>query len=87
MAKFNFKLFKEICETRAISGDEKDLVSLLREYYLKYSDEIIYDNQGSMVAHKKCKREGASKVLVLAHADEIGFMVSKIENDGIVRRI
>jgi len=85
MAKFNFKLFKEICETRAISGDEKALVSLLREYYLKYSDEIIYDNQGSMVALKKSKKEGAKKVLVLAHADEIGFMVSKIENDGIIR--
>ena len=58
---------------------------MLREYYLKYSDEIIYDNQGSMVAHKKCKKEGAKKVLVLAHADEIGFMVSKIEKNGVVR--
>ena len=35
MAKFNFKLFKEICETRAISGDEKDLVSYLKKHYLK----------------------------------------------------
>lgn len=85
MEKFNFKLFKKVCETRSISGDEKALVSLLREYYLKYSDEIIYDNQGSMVAHKKCKKEGAKKVLVLAHADEIGFMVSKIEKNGIIR--
>jgi len=38
-----------------------------------------------MVALKKSKKEGAKKVLVLAHADEIGFMVSKIENDGIIR--
>ena len=65
MLKFNFNLFKEICETRAVSGDEKALVSLLKEYYLKYSDEIVYDNQGSMVAHKKCYKEGAKKVLVL----------------------
>ena len=85
MKKFNFKLFKEICETRAISGDEKDLVSLLKKYYLKYSDEIVYDNLGSMVVLKKSKKENAKKILVLAHADEIGFMVSKIESDGIIR--
>lgn len=85
MAKFNFKLFKEICETRAISGDEKDLVSFLKKYYLKYSDEIVYDNLGSMVALKKSKKENAKKVLVLAHADEVGFMVSKIDNDGVIR--
>lgn len=85
MEKINFELLKEIFETRAISGDEKALVSLLKEYYLKYCDEIIYDNQGSMVAHKKSKKEGAKKVLVLAHADEIGFMVSHIENNGIIR--
>ncbi len=85
MDNLNFELFKEICETRAVSGDEKALVSLLREYYLKYSDEIVYDNQGSMVAHKKCNKANAKKVLVLAHADEIGFMVSKIEKDGTIR--
>lgn len=85
MEKFNFKLFKEICETRAVSGDEKALVSLLREHYLKYSDEIIYDNQGSMVALKKSKKENAKKVLVLAHADEIGFIVNKIEENGTIR--
>ena len=85
MAKINFKLFKSICEARAISGDERDLVKLLKDYYLKYSDEIIYDNLGSMVAHKKCKKEGAKKVLVLAHADEIGFMVSNIEKNGIIK--
>ena len=85
MKKINFKLLKKIFETKAISGDEQSLVSLLKEYYLKYSDEIIYDNQGSFVAHKKSKIDGAKKVLVLAHADEIGFMVSNIEKDGIIR--
>lgn len=81
----NFELFKSICEARAISGDEKELVKLLKENYLKYSDEIIYDNLGSIVCHKKSKKEGALKVLVLAHADEIGFMVSNIESNGIIK--
>lgn len=81
----NFELFKSICEARAISGEEKDLVKLLKDNYLKYSDEIIYDNLGSIVCCKKSKKEGALKVLVLAHADEIGFIVSNIESNGIIK--
>lgn len=85
MGKFNFNLFKEICECNAISGDERELIRILKNYYLKYSDEIVYDNLGSLVAHKKCKKENAVKVLVLAHSDEIGFMVSGFNSDGTLR--
>ena len=85
MDNFNFDLFKEICEVRAVSGDERDLIRLLREYYLKNDVEIIYDNLGSMVAHKKCNKENAKKVLVLAHSDEIGLMVNGINNDGTIK--
>ena len=85
MDNFNFDLFKEICETRAVSGDERDLICLLRDYYLKNNVEIIYDNLGSMVAHKKCNKENAKKVLVLAHSDEIGLMVNDINKDGTIK--
>jgi glutamyl aminopeptidase len=82
---FNFELFKEICETRAISGDEKDMVALLRKYYLENDVEIIYDNLGSMVAHKKSKKENAYKVLVVAHSDEIGLMVNGLNSNGTIK--
>lgn len=85
MDNFNFDLFKEICEARAISGEERDLISLLKKYYLKNNVEIIYDNLGSMVACKKCKKEGAKKVLVLAHSDEIGFIVNDVLKDGTIK--
>ena len=85
MKKFNFNLFKTICETRSVSGDEKDLVSFLKKEYKDYCDEIIYDNLGSMVALKKSKKANAKKVLVLAHADEVGFIVSAIQNNGTIK--
>ena len=85
MDNFNFDLFKEICEVRAISGEERDLVSLLKRLYLENDVEIIYDNLGCMVAHKKCNKENAKKVLVLAHSDEIGFIVNSIEKNGIIK--
>ncbi len=85
MDNFNFELFKEICEVRAISGEERELSSLLKKYYLKNDVEIIYDNLGSMVAHKKCKKENAKKVLVVAHCDEIGFIVNDVLKNGIIK--
>lgn len=85
MSEFNFDLFKQICETRATSGEERDLIVLLREFYLKNNVEIIYDNLGCMVAHKKSNKENALKVLVLAHADEIGYLVTGINSDGIIK--
>ena len=85
MSEFNFDLFKQICETRATSGEERDLVVLLRELYLKNDVEIIYDNLGCMVAHKPCKKENALKVLVLAHADEIGYLVTGVNGDGTIK--
>jgi len=85
MDSFNFDLFKEICEVNSISGEERDLISLLKRLYLENDVEIIYDNLGCMIAHKKCNKENAKKVLVLAHSDEIGFIVNGIESNGIIR--
>lgn len=84
MDSFNFELFKQICEVRAISGEERDLVSLLKKLYLENDVEIIYDNLGCMVAYKKCKKENAKKVLVLAHGDEIGFIVNHVKDNGTI---
>lgn len=85
MDNFNFDLFKRICEIRAISGEERDMISFLRDVYLKNNVEIIYDNLGSVVALKKSKKENAKKVLVLAHSDEIGLIVNNIESNGIIK--
>lgn len=85
MDKFNFELFKQICEINSVSGEERELVTFLRELYLKNDVKIVYDNLGCMVAHKKSKKENALKVLVLAHADEIGYLVTGVEKDGTIK--
>ena len=85
MKDFNFELFKQICEINSVSGEENELITFLKELYLKNDVDIIYDNLGCMVAHKKSKKENALKVLVLAHADEIGYLVTGIEKDGMIK--
>lgn len=78
-------LFKELCETVAISGKEKMMARALKKYYEPVCDEILYDNLGSIIAHKKSKNPNAPKVLVLAHMDEVGFRIGDILSDGTMK--
>ena len=40
---------------------------------------------GSVVAWKRCKKEGAPTVMIAAHMDEVGFMVQYVRDDGLIR--
>ena len=57
----------------------------MKEYYAPYCDEIIYDNLGSIYGVIKSEKENPTTVLVTAHMDELGFIVKKIEETGLIR--
>jgi len=78
------KLFKELLETVAISGQEYQMARALKKHYEPFCDEIIYDNLGSICAHKKSKNPNAPKVMVLGHMDEVGLHVGNVTNDGCI---
>lgn len=78
-------LMKEITQVVGVSGSEKNISVALQNHYKKYSDEIIFDNLGSVFAVKKSKRENAKKVMVCAHMDEVGFIVHEIKESGLIK--
>lgn len=82
LSKERLDLIKEFVEINAVSGNEKNMFKFLKEKYEPLCDEIIADNLGSIVAHKKCNKKDAPKVLVLAHMDEVGLHVLRILDDG-----
>lgn len=47
-------------------------------------DKVYSDNLGTVVLLKKSKKENAKKLLVDAHFDTVGFMVSKIHEGGFL---
>ena len=77
-------LLKRLSETSGISGNEKRISKIISDELAPVVDEITYDNLGSIIAQLKGK-EGAPKVLLTAHMDEIGFLVQKIEDNGFLR--
>ncbi|MFV0255823.1 MAG: M42 family metallopeptidase [Erysipelotrichaceae bacterium] len=78
----NINLMRELTEALGIGADEKDVSRILKREYLKYSQEIIYDNLGSIAVVKRSKTKNAPKVMLLGHMDEVGMMVTKITDTG-----
>ncbi len=77
------RFLKEFTEAKGISGNEKEVSRLMKRYLEGYADSFEYDNLGSLIA----KQEGTGnvKVMICGHIDEVGFIVSKIEEDGFLR--
>lgn len=72
-------LLQELCETPGIPGREERLRAIVRRELQPIVDEIRVDALGNLIAVKK--RPGAPKLMIAAHMDEIGFVVSYIDKD------
>ena len=84
LSKEELKTLEDLTQIYGPSGDEKLVKEYLKEQYLKLNLEVMEDNLGSIIALKKGKKENAKKVFLVAHMDEVGFMVRKILPNGAI---
>ncbi len=70
---------------RGISGFEYRISDRIAELFKPLADEVTVDNLGNIIAVKKCGQKNARKVMIEAHMDEIGLMVSEIDPRGFLR--
>lgn len=78
------KLKKTLFESlnmAAPSGSEEQVTNLFKENVSPYVDEVYTDTNGNCIAHK---RGLGQKVMLMAHADEIGIMISYIDDRGFL---
>ena len=74
-----------LCSTMSVSGFEERADGYLASLAADGFDAYESDRVGNHLFEKKCGREGAPKILIDAHFDEIGFIVSDICEGGFVR--
>lgn len=77
-------MLKDLCLLNGTSGRE----DAVRNYIIeKIKDKCEYsvDVLGSVIAFKKGKKAPDKKVLVAAHTDEVGFIITDITDDGYLR--
>lgn len=80
----DIKLLSEICETPGAPGFEDRIRKVVLREIESLVDEFSIDNLGNVTAIKKGK-DSSKKVMLGAHMDEIGFIVTHIDENGFVR--
>lgn len=82
MNQETLELFKNLTELQGAPGNEHAVRAFMKKELEKYADEIVQDNLGSIFGVKK--GEGP-RIMIAGHMDEVGFMVTQITDNGMIR--
>ena len=77
-------LLKQLCEMDGVSGNEHGIGAFLKERVQAVADKITVDPMGNLIVFKKGKRHDKS-IMVAAHMDEVGLIISNITEDGYLK--
>ena len=80
-----FELLKKVLAPIGPSGLEAPVAAVIREEIEKYVDTIEVDALGNLIATKLGKAENPRKVMLSAHMDHIGYIVTGVEKEGYLR--
>lgn len=83
MDKYEF--LELLTNGHGVSGFEYTLSKTVIDAFTPLCDSVKIDKMGNVIAHKKGSGDGAAKIMMAAHLDEIGFMVKYIEDNGFIR--
>lgn len=76
-------MLKELTDAKGIPGNEREPRQVMEKFIAPFADKIEYDNLGSLMAEKVGDANGP-KIMVAGHLDEVGFMISKIDDKGFL---
>ncbi len=78
-------LLAELCETPGAPGRESRVREVVVRELTPLCDEVSVDPVGNVVAVRR--GGGGPRVVLAAHMDEIGFMVTHVDDQGFIRVI
>jgi endoglucanase len=81
-------LLQQLSDARGLSGNEGAVRDILREATRELADEQRVDALGILICLRRARRPGNGfprSVMLAAHMDEVGLMVTGINGDGTLR--
>jgi len=78
-------LLKTLTEANGVSGNEKKIREIILNEIQGYCDDITVDSIGNVIAFKKGKENNNKKVMLSAHMDEVGLIVTGITDSGFIK--
>ena len=77
------ELLRELCLANGVSGNEDEVRKIMKENISKV-DSIKYDKLGSIAFYNEGEND-KPKILIVAHMDELGFVIKAIGEDGLLQ--
>ena len=77
------ELLRKLTQTPGISGHEFLIREVIRKEIEPLVDEVRIDRMGNLIGIKR--GSGGPRVMLAGHMDQIGFMVSYIDDEGFIR--
>lgn len=81
----DLELLARLCETPGAPGREERIREVVIAEMEPYVDEVTVDPMGSVAGIRH--GGGGPRVMLAAHMDELGFMVTHVDDDGFIRVI
>lgn len=78
-------LIKDLTELNGNSGYEDEIIKYVYDRLKSKCDDITIDTIGNVTVKYSCGKAHAKKVMLFAHMDEVGMVVRKIEDNGLIR--
>lgn len=78
------KLLKTLADEAGVSGEENRAASLAAGYLKKYTRDVQISH-GNVLAHFGTREENKPHVVLDAHIDQIGFVVTYITDEGFIK--
>ena len=76
---------EKYCLTTATSGREEPMIRLLRDDMAAFTNDISVDSFGNVMARFEAASPTEDTLMVFAHTDQLGMVVTKIEDTGFLR--
>ena len=78
-------MLKTLCDLNGTSGNEAAVRDYILEQIRPYCTTCTVDAMGSVIAFKKGKRTPEKRVMLSAHMDEVGFIITGATEEGYLQ--
>lgn len=84
------KLLERLCNACAVSGDEREVRAIVLDQVASFAQDVKVDSMGNVLVsrlsdHSISKNQPRLKVMLAAHMDEVGFMLTADDGNGFYR--
>lgn len=76
---------KTLCYLSGPSGYEDEVRDYILERVMPHADEVMTDSMGNLIVTKKGRVVPTKKIMLCAHMDEVGIIITGIDDDGYLR--